>query len=210
MGRRLPLADSELVAPIRTQQAWVRARFRLTPAERLCLLPRPHKNVDGTNHLTPALLNAWMRNWVARIPRIDAGPLDGQGDPCRWTGVPSIPTRSGTPTPRPWPTPAWAPSVLRDLMDHRSLSTTLGYYRVGEARKRAAMESLPANMVDNRGVTRPVDGEPSSVTHLREHLSWVAVPWAKCSEPTNVRAGGQACPIRYQCAGCPHFESDPS
>src|SRR5674536_368157 len=32
----------------------------------------------------------------------------------------------------------------------------------------------------------------------------------KCSEPTNVRAGGQACPIRYQCAGCPHFESDPS
>lgn len=26
----------------------------------------------------------------------------------------------------------------------------------------------------------------------------------------HVRAGGQACPIRYQCAGCPHFESDPS
>ncbi len=25
-----------------------------------------------------------------------------------------------------------------------------------------------------------------------------------------MRAGGQACPIRYQCAGCPHFESDPS
>jgi hypothetical protein len=25
-----------------------------------------------------------------------------------------------------------------------------------------------------------------------------------------VRAGGQSCPIRYQCAGCPHFESDPS
>jgi len=32
----------------------------------------------------------------------------------------------------------------------------------------------------------------------------------KCSEPTNVRAGGQACPMRYQCAACPHFESDPS
>jgi hypothetical protein len=25
-----------------------------------------------------------------------------------------------------------------------------------------------------------------------------------------VRAGGQACPIRYQCAGCAHFQSDPS
>lgn len=38
----------------------------------------------------------------------------------------------------------------------------------------------------------------------------MAVPMGKCSEPTNVRAGGQVCPIRYQCAGCPHFESDPS
>jgi hypothetical protein len=103
-----------------------------------------------------------------------------------------------------------APSVLRDLMDHRSLTTTLGYYRVGDARKRAAMEILARHTIDNRGVTRPVAGEPSAVSHLREHLSWVAVPMGKCSEPTNVRAGGQACPIRYQCAGCPHFESDPS
>jgi len=38
----------------------------------------------------------------------------------------------------------------------------------------------------------------------------VAVPTGKCSEPTNVRAGRGACPIRYQCAGCGHFESDPS
>jgi hypothetical protein len=100
--------------------------------------------------------------------------------------------------------------VLRDLMDHRSLSTTLGYYRVGEARKRQAMELLARHTVDNRGTVRAVNGESSRVTELREQLSWVAVPMGKCSEPTNVRAGGQACPIRYQCAGCPHFESDPS
>ncbi|MGH9158235.1 MAG: hypothetical protein ACRD1K_20900, partial [Acidimicrobiales bacterium] len=56
----------------------------------------------------------------------------------------------------------------------------------------------------------PVEEPPSRVAELREQLSWVAVPMGKCSEPTNVRAGGQACPIRYQCAGCPHFESDPS
>jgi hypothetical protein len=95
-------------------------------------------------------------------------------------------------------------------MDHRSLSTTLTYFRVGDVRKRAAMELLARHTVDNRGITRPVDGEPSSLTHLREQLSWVAVPMGKCSEPTNVRAGGGACPIRYQCAGCPHFETDPS
>jgi hypothetical protein len=72
------------------------------------------------------------------------------------------------------------------------------------------MEALARHTIDNRGVTRPAEGEPSRVARLREQLSWVAVPMGKCSEPTNVRAGGGACPIRYQCAGCPHFESDPS
>jgi hypothetical protein len=100
--------------------------------------------------------------------------------------------------------------VLRDLMDHRSIDTTLGYYKVGESRKREAMELLARHTIDNRGTARPVDGQPSRAAELREQLSWVAVPMGKCAEPTNVRSGGQACPIRYQCAACPHFESDPS
>ena len=210
MGRRLPLADSELVTAIRAQQAWVRGRFPSTPADRLWLLPRPHKNLDGTNHLDTSLINAWTRSWLARIPRIAAGPIDEHGEP--------VPFERGSIHPHAFrhtyaqtmADSGVAPSVLRDLMDHRSLSTTLGYYRVGEARKRAAMELLARHTIENRGITRPLQGEPSSVTHLREHLSWVAVPMGKCSEPTNVRAGGQSCPIRYQCAGCPHFESDPS
>ena len=208
MGRRLPLADSALVAAVRDQQAWVRERFPTTPAGQLWLLPRPHKNVDGTNHLDTGLINAWMRTWVERVERIDAGPLDANGEPVPFdrSGIHPHAFRhtyaqnmadSGVP-----------PSVLRDLMDHRSLSTTLGYYQVGDARKRAAMEVLARHTIDNRGVARPV--AVSALTPLREQLSWVAVPMGKCAEPTNVRAGGQACPIRYQCAGCPHFESDPS
>jgi integrase len=47
MGRRLPLADSDLVTAIRAQQAWVAARFPDTAREALWLLPRPHKNFDG-------------------------------------------------------------------------------------------------------------------------------------------------------------------
>lgn len=210
MGRRLPLADSELVANVRAQQAWVRARFPATPPERLWLLPRPHKNVDGTNHMSSALINAWMISWVARLPRLDAGPLDARGDPVPFDRGAIHPHAFRHTYAQTMADSGVAPSVLRDLMDHRSLSTTLGYYRVGEKRKRAAMEVLARHTVDNRGVTRPLQGEPSSLTHLREHLSWVAVPMGKCSEPTNVRSGGQACPIRYQCAGCPHFESDPS
>ena len=210
LGRRLPLAESALVKAIRAQQAWVRSRFPSTPRERLWLLPRPHKNADGTKHFETGLINAWFRAWLQLIPRIDAGPLDKNGDPVPFDRKAIHPhafrhtyaqvlADQGVPAP-----------VLRDLMDHRSLSTTLGYYKVQESRKRKAMEVLARHTVDNRGPARPVAGEPSSLAHLREHLSWVAVPMGKCSEPTNVRAGGQACPIRYQCAACPHFESDPS
>ncbi len=210
MGRRLPLADSALVAAVRAQQSWVVSRFPATPPERLWLLPRPHKNADGANHIDTGLVNAWFRAWTARIPSIDAGVFDDNGEPVAFDRSAIQPHAFRHTYAQTMADAGVAPSVLRDLMDHRSLSTTLGYYRVGDARKRAAMELLARHTVDNRGLTRQVDSAASRAAHLREHLSWVAVPMGKCSEPTNVRAGGQACPIRYQCAGCAHFESDPS
>lgn len=210
MGRRLPLADSGLVAAIRAQQAWVKARFPDTPPDRLWLLPGPHKNTIGTRHMSPNLIYAWMRTWVERIPTIDAGPLDKEGHPVPFNRGLIFPHAFRHTYAQIMADQGVAPSVLRDLMDHRSLSTTLGYYRIGDARKRVAMEVLARHTVDNRGLARPTEGEVSRAARLREQLSWVAVPMGKCSEPTNVRAGGQACPIRYQCAACPHFESDAS
>jgi integrase len=209
-GRRLPLADAALVGAIRAQQAWVAERFRDTPAERLWLLPRASKNTDGTAHLGGGQIAAWMRSWVAALPSLDAGTIDEAGCP--------VPFDRALVHPHAF-RHTWAQSladqgvpfaVLRDLMDHRSPSATLGYYRVGEARKREAMDLLARHTIDSRGTARPGDGPCSPSGALREQLSWVAVPMGKCAEPTNVRAGGQACPIRYQCAACPHFESDPS
>jgi len=210
MARHLPLSDTELVVAIRAQQAWVRDRFPATLAALLWLFPRPHKNSDGTNHLSAHQINTWIGTWVDRIPRIDAGPLDHRGEPVPFnrnaiTAHAFRHTYAQTLADQGVPAP-----VLRDLMDHRSIDTTMGYYRVADIKKREAMEVLARHTIDNRGITRPTKNEPSGLAHLREHLSWVAVPMGKCSEPTNVRAGGQACPIRYQCAGCPHFESDPS
>jgi len=210
MGRRLPISDSELLDAIRAQQSWVAERFCDTPTSELWLLPRPTRNSDGRANIDGHEIFLWIRAWVARIPHIAGAPA-GQADETipfdrsaihphafRHTYAQTL-ADQGVPAP-----------VLRDLMDHRSIDTTMGYYRVADTKKRDAMDLLARYTIDNRGVARPVEGEPSSVTHLREHLSWVAVPMGKCSEPTNVRAGGQACPIRYQCAGCPHFESDPS
>jgi hypothetical protein len=31
-----------------------------------------------------------------------------------------------------------------------------------------------------------------------------------CSEPTNVAAGGDDCPVRFRCVGCAHFSTDVS
>lgn len=210
MNRRLPLADSELAAAIRIQQEWVTDRFARTARERLWLLPRPHKNVDGSQHLSSHQILTWIRTWVGRIPQIDAGPLDPHGEPIAFNRAAIHPHALRHTYAQTLADQGVAPSVLRDLMDHRSMTTTLAYYRVGDSRKRAAMEALARHTVDNRGVTRPVHGESSQVARLNEQLSWVAVPMGKCSEPSNIRAGGQACPIRYQCAGCAHFDSDPS
>ena len=210
MSRRLPLADSQLVTAIRAQQAWVAGRFAGTARDQLWLLPRPHKNVDGTHHLSAHQILAWTRAWVSSIPELDAGPLDEHGRPVPFDRSAIHPHALRHTYAQTLADQGVAPSVLRDLMDHRSMSTTLGYYRVGENRKRAAMEALARHTIDNRRVARPVHGQSSQVARHNEQLSWVAVPMGKCSEPTNVRAGGQACPIRYQCAGCSHFESDPS
>lgn len=38
----------------------------------------------------------------------------------------------------------------------------------------------------------------------------MAVPFGNCTEPSNVKAGGKACPIRFQCAACPFYRPDPS
>ncbi|MGI8869761.1 MAG: transposase, partial [Mycobacteriales bacterium] len=38
----------------------------------------------------------------------------------------------------------------------------------------------------------------------------VAVPFGVCAEPSNVKAGGGACPFRFRCAGCDHFRTDVS
>jgi hypothetical protein len=34
--------------------------------------------------------------------------------------------------------------------------------------------------------------------------------FGNCTEPSNVKAGGGACPIRFQCAGCGFYRPDPS
>lgn len=94
--------------------------------------------------------------------------------------------------------------VLKELMDHKSIQTTQGYYKVSLKRKREAVKSMRLQVVDRHGQPAPMAS--STAYELRS----VAVPFGNCQEPSNVKAGGKACPIRFQCAGCGFYRPDPS
>jgi hypothetical protein len=106
------------------------------------------------------------------------------------------------------PTRACPLDVLAELLDHRILNVTRRYYRVGENRRREAVDPVTAMHFDRHG--NRVWHDPAALLdaeHARYAVGEVAVPHGTCSEPSNVRAGGGACPVRFRCAGCDHFRT---
>lgn len=101
--------------------------------------------------------------------------------------------------------------VLRELMSHRKLETTSGYYRIGQTRRREAVDRVAAMTFDRHGnrIWRQAQTLLDS-EHARRAIGEVAVPFGVCAEPSNVAAGGDACPFRFRCAGCDHFRTDVS
>src|SRR5450755_3829766 len=101
--------------------------------------------------------------------------------------------------------------VLAELLDHRNLNVTRCYYRVGEDRRREAVDKVTAMSFDRHGnrIWRDARALLES-EHARYAVGEVAVPYGTCTEPANVAAGGGACPVRFRCAGCDHFRTDVS
>jgi hypothetical protein len=101
--------------------------------------------------------------------------------------------------------------VLRELMGHRSVHSTEAYYRITEVRTRAAVNRVADNQFDGSGkriwreVTALLDSE-----RARMRVGQIAVPYGVCTEPSNVQAGGGACPFRFRCLGCGRFRTDVS
>jgi hypothetical protein len=89
-------------------------------------------------------------------------------------------------------------------MDHVSVTTTMGYYRISLKRKQQAIRAVGPLATDAAGNPAPFT---SPAAYQRAS---VAVPFGNCTEPSNVKAGGGACPIRFQCAGCGFYRPDPS
>ncbi|WP_405481243.1 tyrosine-type recombinase/integrase [Streptomyces anulatus] len=94
--------------------------------------------------------------------------------------------------------------VLKELMDHKSADTTARYYKVSLKRKQEAVKTMRLHVVDRHGQPAPM------ASNKAYEMRSVAVPFGGCVEPSNVKAGGHACPIRFQCAGCGFYRPDPS
>ena len=190
---------------IRAQQARVQARYPDTPTSQLALFPAVLANPRGVKALRANRVERCFRTWIDNLPRL-VGP---SGDDYDRPDITLYSLRhtyaqhhadSGTPV-----------EVLAALMGHQRLTTTQGYYRVTQKRKRKAVDQLAALQVDRGGErTRPTVQRLLEAEALRDAVGQVAVPFGVCREPTNVKAHGQACPFRHQCFGCTHFHSDPS
>jgi integrase len=203
-GRRLPISQATANV-ITAQQKHVRERFPATPITELALLPAPHANPGGHRTISGGTLDLRHRTWIDQLP-----PLRSP-DGTEFSKAKIVPycyrhtyaqrhADAGVPI-----------DVLRELMDHKMMDTTKRYYRVGEARRREAVDKVTAMQFDRHGnrIWRQA-GALLDAERARYAIGEVAVPYGTCTEPSNVRAGGGACPIRFRCAGCDHFRADVS
>ncbi|MGH7745304.1 MAG: tyrosine-type recombinase/integrase, partial [Candidatus Dormibacteria bacterium] len=203
MRRRLPITSG--TAEVIT--SWQQRRTQLpTPdSQRQWLFPSPLlRTHQSRGHVTPACVARVFKIWVAQIGTVDS----------------EMPGPGGTPTPfepsliTPYAlrhsyaqrhADAGVPvDVLKELMDHVAVATTMGYYQVSLKRKQQAIRSVGSLATDATGNPAPF-ASPTAY----ERAS-VAVPFGNCTEPSNVTAGGGSCPIRFQCAGCGFYRPDPS
>ena len=200
----LPISE-EAVRIIQAQQARVRSRYPDTPTAALALFPGLQHNPRGVKPHNLWTFCMQFRNWLAVL-----GPLVGPGgqDYDRSDITPYSLRHSYAQRLADQGVPI---EVVAELMGHKKLTTTQGYYRVTQQRKRKAVDLLAKLQVDRAGdQTRPTVQRLLEAEALRDAVGGVAVPFGVCKEPTNVKAHGQACPFRHQCFGCTHFHSDPS
>jgi site-specific recombinase XerD len=200
--RRLPISQAT-AALITAQQRRVRERFPDTPLAELALLPTPHANPTGRKPISGGLLDLRHRTWVDQLPvlRRDDGTEFDKSKIVPYAYRHTYAQRhadAGVPI-----------DVLAQLLDHRNLDVTRRYYRVEHQRRRAAVDKVTALSFDRRGnrIWRDAQALLDS-EHARYAIGEIAVPYGRCTEPSNVHAGGVACPVRFRCVGCDHFRTD--
>jgi hypothetical protein len=204
-GRRLPISEAT-AAVITAQKNWVPQQYPHTPPGDLALFPCDRGNKDGTKPIRADSYGNAHRIFADEIAHLLRDADGQQVNPAL-----VVPYAYRHSYAQRHADAGIQPDVLRELMSHRSMRTTTGYYRITETRLRAAVDNVARHQFDAAG-QRVFTGIAGLLAdeHARMRVGQVAVPFGMCTEPSNVKAGGQACPYKYVCTGCGHFRSDPS
>jgi integrase len=155
-------------------------------------------------HLDSGYISRAIRLWADSIPVLDSAELGRDGTPLPFDRARIFPYAFRHTFCQRYADAGIALHVLQSLMDHKSANTTAAYYQVPKKMKREAVNTLRVLAVDRTGAPAPIGS--ATAYEMRS----VAVPWGNCNEPSNVKAGGGACPIRWQCPACAHYNPDPS
>lgn len=223
--RHLPIHDSTAKS-IQAQQVAVRERFPHTDTAVLSLFPRERANPDGLFQITPGMYAAQHKRWVRSFPETHCVTTESSDGTKAIERMAAFVDDANMPFDCDRITPyayrhtycqrhadqGTAPEVLRELLDHRSMETTQGYYEVRERRLRVAVNRVYSAQVTGRGETlwdRAIESIDDA-TRTRLRIGETAVPYGVCTEPTNVKAAGTACPYKFTCIACSHFRTDPS
>lgn len=212
-NRRLPIAEATAQI-ILDQQADVRAQFPGTDEHQLVLFPRDLRNRDGVKPASEPVFGKLHRDFIDSIAgefvTTVRGP-DGIERKEKFDQRSIVPYSYRHSYAQRHADEGVPPDVLRDLMGHDSMQTTMGYYQVTEKRVRVAIDRVSAHQFDGQGrrVFPGIQGLLSDA-HARMRVGQVAVPFGVCTEPSNVKADGKSCPYKFTCLGCGHFRSDPS
>jgi integrase len=203
MRRRLPVTSQAAAIIMSWQQH--RASLRVPAAQDRWLFPSPLLRArQASGHVTPACVARAFKIWVARIGAIDSELTGADGTPVPFSPSLIAPYALRHSYAQRHADAGVPVDVLKELMDHASVTTTMGYYRISLKRKQQAIRAVGALATDTAGNPAPLT---SPTAYERASVS---VPFGNCTEPSNVTAGGGACPIRFQCAGCGFYRPDPS
>ncbi|MEV6849374.1 site-specific integrase [Actinoplanes sp. NPDC051411] len=195
---------SEDVAVIREQQVWVRQQWPGADPKSLPLFPRHFRNGFGMERINDKTLYERHREWIQAMDPI---MLDGDIEFDKDNIFPYAYRHTYAQRHADQGTPV---DVLCQLMGHRSMEATQTYYRVNEKRTRDAVSSLLPFQVNVRGQRTWTGTTCDDSSANRYAIGAVTTPLGGCHEPSNMQAGGRACPFRMRCLGCGHFRTDPS
>ena len=169
-GRRLPIPEATATL-ITEQKTRVQQRFPDTALSKLKLLPTPLANPHGTKSINDEAVSERHRSWVNRLPdlRLADGTVFDKAKIVPYAYRHTYAQRhadAGVPV-----------DVLRDLMNHKLLDTSQKYYRVGEQRRREAVDRVAVMQFDRHGdrIWRTAKALLDS-EHVRRAVGEVAVP----------------------------------